>query len=198
MTPRTATSQPITRRSLFVKRIHPAYIFCVLALVCGVAAAESQGVPPRALPTGSAPNDARLQPLKDFGGHFPFTPPDSPAEWEKRAAKVRQRILVALGLWPMPTLPAFQPVIHGRVDCGDYTVEKVFFESAPGFFVTGNLYRPSRIAGKVPGVLVAHGHNRDNPSARMEERDDETVRQEIGRQEERFENAARNRYQAIR
>src|SRR5688500_888386 len=108
MTPRTATSQPITSRPPFMKRLDRIHMLCVLAFMCGAAAAESRGAPPRALPTGTAPNDTRLQPLKDFGGHFPLTPPDNPAEWEKRAAKVRQRILVALGLWPMPTPPAFK------------------------------------------------------------------------------------------
>src|SRR3984885_13353588 len=50
------------------------------------------------------------------------------------------------------------PVIHGKIDRGDYTVEKVFFASLPGHYVTGNLYRPAKIVGKGPGVLCPHGH----------------------------------------
>ena len=49
-------------------------------------------------------------------------------------------------------------MIHGRVDRDGYTVEKVFFESYPGFFVTGNLYRPKGRSGKLPAVLSPHGH----------------------------------------
>src|SRR5262249_59831671 len=48
--------------------------------------------------------------------------------------------------------------IFGKVDRGDHTVEKVYFESYPGFYVTGNLYRPKSVAGKIPAVLCPHGH----------------------------------------
>ena len=38
-------------------------------------------------------------------------------------------------------------------------LKKVYFESSPGFYVCGNLYRPlGRGAGPVPATLVAHGH----------------------------------------
>src|SRR6266705_3386621 len=108
---------------------------------------------PRVLPEGKLPNDLRLEPLKDLDGYFPFTPPASKADWEKRAERVRRQILISQGLWPMPTRTPLNAVIHGKVDRGDYTVEKVYLESAPGFFVTGNLYRPKNVSGKVPGVL---------------------------------------------
>src|SRR5258708_2724963 len=85
----------------------------------------------RALPAGTMPNDIRLQPPKDLNGYFPFTPPKSKAEWDKRAEYVRRQILVAEGLWPMPTKTPLNPVIHGKIDRPEYTVEKVFFESAP-------------------------------------------------------------------
>ena len=64
---------------------------------------------------------------------------------------------MAEGLWPMPAKTPLNAVIHGKIDLPEYTVEKVYFESAPGFFVTGNLYRPKNVKGKVPGVMFAHG-----------------------------------------
>ena len=39
----------------------------------------------------------------------------------------------------------------------DYIVSKVYFESLPGFFVTGNLYRPIG-DGPFPAILSPHGH----------------------------------------
>ncbi len=149
---------------------------------------------PRILPEGRLPDDARLEPPKDLDGYFPFTPPASKAAWEKRAERVRRQILVSQGLWPMPTKTPLNAVIHGRIDRGDHTVEKVYFESAPGFFVTGNLYRPKNITGKAPGVLFAHGHWAD---ARLSESTDAELRREIAEGEERFEQGGRSRFQSM-
>src|SRR6266704_112694 len=132
-----------------------ALLFVASSLITALAAAAAAA---RVLPEGKFPDDIRLQPLKDLDGYFPFTPPKSKAEWDKRAERVRRQILISQGLWPMPEKTPLNPVIHGKTDRGEYTVEKVYFESVPGFFVTGNLYRPKNVTGKAPGVLFAHGH----------------------------------------
>lgn len=137
--------------------------------------------------------DIRHQPLKDLNGYFPFNPPNSLSDWEVRKDYVRRQILVAEGLWPMPTKTPLNAVIHGRIERDEYTVEKVYFESAPGFFVTGNLYRPKNIKGKVPGVLFAHGHWKD---ARLSLETEEKVRQEIASGGERFERGGRSIFQS--
>ncbi len=105
-----------------------------------------------------APPDVRLGPLKNLNGYFPFTPSVDRAAWDKRAAELRTQTRVALGLHPLPERTPLKAVIHGKIDCGDYSVEKVFFESMPGFFVTGSLYRPAKLEGKGPAVLCPHGH----------------------------------------
>ena len=71
---------------------------------------------PRALPTGTLPEDARLAPPKDLNGYFPFAVPKSKSEWDKRAEYVRRQILVAEGLWPMPTKTPLNAVIHGNLE----------------------------------------------------------------------------------
>lgn len=138
--------------------------------------------------------DSRHQPLKDLKGYFPFNTPASLSEWDVRKDYVRRQILVSQGLWPMPTKTPLNPVIHGRVDCGEYTVEKVYFESAPGFFVTGSLYRPKNIQGKAPGVMFAHGHWQD---ARLSLDPEEKVRHEIAIGAERFEKGGRSMFQSL-
>jgi dienelactone hydrolase len=165
-----------------------------LLLVPSFLAAVAVAAAPRVLPEGKLPNDIRLEPLKDLDGYFPFTPPKSKAEWEKRAERVRRQILVSQGLWPMPTKTPLNAVIHGKSDRGDYTVEKVYFESAPGFFVTGNLYRPKQVTGKAPGVLFAHGHWTDT---RLSESNEAELRREIADGEERFEQGGRSRFQSL-
>ena len=51
-----------------------------------------------------------------------------------------------------------KPTITGKLDRGDYTIEKVVLETFPGFTLSGNLYRPAKVTGKVPGILCPHGH----------------------------------------
>jgi dienelactone hydrolase len=166
----------------------------LFALLWCISLAPISFAEPRALPAGSRPNDIRLQPLKDLNGYFPFSPPKSVDEWNKRAEFVRRRILVSQGLWPMPTKTPLNAVIHGKIDRPSYTIEKVYFESAPGFFVTGNLYRPKNVAGKVPGVLFAHGHW---SNARLALETESNLRQEIATGAERFERGGRSRFQSM-
>ncbi|MGV3663952.1 MAG: acetylxylan esterase [Prosthecobacter sp.] len=138
--------------------------------------------------------DVRHQPPKDLNGYFPFNPPSSLSEWDTRKEEVRRRILVAEGLWPMPTKTPLNAVIHGKIERDGYTVEKVYFESCPGFFVTGSLYRPTNPKGKVPGVMFAHGHWQD---ARLSLAEPDKLRAEIAAGGERFEKGGRSIFQSL-
>jgi dienelactone hydrolase len=138
--------------------------------------------------------DTRLGPLKDLNGYFPFTAPKSVQAWEPRREFVRRQLLVSQGLWPMPTKTPLNAVIHGKIDQGEYTIEKVYFESAPGFFVTGNLYRPKNVTGKAPAVIFPHGHWKD---ARFLIQPDKYVREEIASGQERFVEGGKSRFQSM-
>lgn len=148
---------------------------------------------PRVLPPGRLPSDRRLGPLKDLDGFFPFVPCETRAAAEKRAEALRRRVLLAAGLWPMPPKTPLNAVIHGRIDRPDYTVEKVFFESYPGYYVTGNLYRPKGRSGKLPAVLCPHGHW---PEGRFYEAALKEVLSQIVEGAERFEVGGRYPLQA--
>ena len=164
------------------------HIACVatIAILAGMTA-EVNAASVRVLPPGKVPNDRRLGPLKELSGdYFPFEVPKSRQQWERRSSDLKRRILVATGLWPMPDKTPLNPVIHGRVQRGDFTVDKVYFESYPGHFVTGLLFKPKRAEGLLPGVLCPHGHG-----GRLQDYGEKEIRDLIVKGAERFEGSGR-------
>ena len=101
--------------------------------------------------------DARLGAPKHVSTPWALRRYRTLAEWEKRAAAIRRHILVCAGLWPLPVKTPLKAQIFGRIEREGYAVEKVFFESLPGFFVCGNLYRPLG-EGPFPALACPHGH----------------------------------------
>jgi dienelactone hydrolase len=92
--------------------------------------------------------------------HFAPIVHTSLAEWETRKQHLRRQILSAAGLMPMFSKGNLHPQIFGRIERGDYSIEKVLLETLPGYYVGGNLYRPLKAApaGGFPAVLSPHGH----------------------------------------
>lgn len=146
-------------------RLHSrVLLLAILGQLAGLVAvdgaqAQEQQANVRVFPTGTAPPDARLKPLRAiYDKYHPWTPPTTREAWEQEATRIRQQLLVANGLWPLPEKTELHPVVHGKLDRGDYTVEKVYFASRPGLYVTGSLFKPKKIEGKIPAVLCPHGH----------------------------------------
>jgi dienelactone hydrolase len=83
-------------------------------------------------------------------------------QWRDRAERVRHGILRGMRLDLSRDRPPLTPLIHSRRVFNGYTVENIAFESFPGFFVTGNLYRPVGLEAssslKHAGILCPHGH----------------------------------------
>ena len=102
-------------------------------------------------------NDARAGGLRDVNTPYTF-PSYTKAEWTEKAAALRQQIRVANGLLPTHEATPLNAEIFGKIEREDYSVEKVFFEPFPGFFTTGNLYRPLGKSGPFPGIVSPHGH----------------------------------------
>lgn len=135
------------------------------------------------------------RPLRDlYKSYFPMQKEGIaiPEGWAARAKDIRERILLACGLFPLPTKTPLNPVIHGRVERDDYTIDRVFFESFPGHYVTGSLYRPKKKSDKpMPGILCPHGHW---PNGRFYAQDNPDADLAIGA--ERWESGARSPLQA--
>jgi cephalosporin-C deacetylase-like acetyl esterase len=81
------------------------------------------------------------------------------ADAERRKKLVRERLLEILGGLPDYNGP-LNPRVTGRIQNESFTIEKIIFESLPGFFVTANLYRPNRL-GRYPAVLLQSGHTQE-------------------------------------
>src|SRR5262245_34849618 len=89
-------------------------VACIGALLfCGMIAMASAEAP-RVLEPGKLPEDARLGPARTCNDKYhPWTPPATLDAWEAMKPSIRERMLVGLGLWPMPPAAPLAPVIHG-------------------------------------------------------------------------------------
>jgi dienelactone hydrolase len=90
--------------------------------------------------------------------HLPLPQFSKLKEWEERKAFLRNQVLVAAGLSPMPEKTPLHAQVFGKIEEKDYTIEKVLLETLPGFYLGGNLYRPRNSQAKHPGVLNPQGH----------------------------------------
>ena len=165
-------------------------MFAAVAALAVIPAALTPGGPNAG---ASSHVSAQTPALRDLDGHFPFTPSVSKDAWTARAEALRRQVRVSLGLWPWPTRTPLNAVAHGAVVREGYTVERVFFESVPGHFVTGSLYKPVGRAGKLPAVLSPHGHW---PGGRFQDIAEPERRKQLASGAERFDNAARHILQA--
>ena len=82
--------------------------------------------------------------------------------WEKRATMIKSGIIEGMQLEQMPSAKGnFNPVITGSCTLDGYIVENIRIESFPGFYITGNLYRPVNTKGRRAAILSPHGHLHD-------------------------------------
>ncbi|MBS3770282.1 MAG: hypothetical protein V5A59_12810 [Bacteroidales bacterium] len=84
---------------------------------------------------------------------------DDRESWEKRAEMIKSGIIKGMKLDRMPDIEGHfnARITNTRVFDG-YIVENIVIESFPGFYITGNLYRPEDGEGKQAGILSPHGH----------------------------------------
>jgi dienelactone hydrolase len=82
-------------------------------------------------------------------------------QWNARKDRLRKQILAAAGLLPLPERGAVRGEVFRRIERRGYSVESVYLETLPGYYLCGNLYRPLGRTGPFPGIVSPHGHWRN-------------------------------------
>ena len=82
---------------------------------------------------------------------------------EAYVAAVRDKIRQSFG--PNPERTPLNAKTTGTVDRDTYKIEKIIFESRPGFLVAGNLYVPKGKKFPLPGVVGVCGHSANGKAA---------------------------------
>ena len=87
---------------------------------------------------------------------------DSPERISAYQSERRDFLRRTLGEMPLRT--PLNSRVTGTLEGDGFTIEKVLFESQPGFHVTGNLYRPQG-QGPFPAILHPCGHSENGKAA---------------------------------
>ena len=108
----------------------------------------------------STRNEPMWKFLNDCGSELPTRYPTftTKSEFESYREHVILGMRRSLGLDPWPERSPLNPQITGKLDRGSFTIEKILFESQPGFKVNALLYVPKNVAFPVPAVLSPAGH----------------------------------------
>jgi dienelactone hydrolase len=114
-------------------------------------------VPATHAASAAPPADRRNVDVPDTDTHVTLGTFATKEAWDAHRARVRQQVLTAAGLDPMPDRTPLNPQRFGRLERDGYTIEKVLLETWPGFYLGGNLYVPTR-SGRHPAVVSPHGH----------------------------------------
>ncbi|MEO8127759.1 MAG: acetylxylan esterase [Bryobacteraceae bacterium] len=81
------------------------------------------------------------------------------AQAESRKKLVREKVLATMGGLPEYHGP-LNARVTGTIQADGFVIEKIIYESLPGYFVTANLYRPNQ-PGRYPAVLLQSGHTQE-------------------------------------
>jgi uncharacterized protein len=132
-----------------------ARVAAILTLLAMAPAAPRAASEERQLRAGHAqtPEEARVE-LQQLGASC-----GNADGWMARRQLLRECILEGAGLTTLPAKTPLNPRFGKPRAHDGYTAENVAIESAPGFYVTGTLYRPAGLQGPFAGILCPHGHD---------------------------------------
>jgi dienelactone hydrolase len=79
-------------------------------------------------------------------------------DWTSQRAEFRRQYQEMLGLLPFPERADLKPVITGKLDHPEFTIEKLQFQALPGLYVTAALFLPKNAPQPAPTILYECGH----------------------------------------
>ena len=123
-----------------------------LLLGAGLLAQAEEGIPP-ALQAYIRSEAQRL-------GATPLLGVTTAEDWKGRRPEFQRQMLEMLGLDPLPPRTDLKAEVRGVVERPDFVVERLVYQSSPGLYVTGNLYRPKVVEKPLPAILYVCGHAR--------------------------------------
>jgi dienelactone hydrolase len=84
----------------------------------------------------------------------------SAEDWLQRRPRLQEEYLYMLGLWPLPPRTHLSATITRSMPGQGFVVDMIHYQSRPGLYVTGNLYRPAAVkpGERLPAVLYVCGH----------------------------------------
>jgi alpha-beta hydrolase superfamily lysophospholipase len=82
---------------------------------------------------------------------------DTRDQWIARRNFISDKLKDILNLYPART--PLNPKINGIIQRDGYRIEKLIYESQPGYYVTGAIYIPDGLRKKAPAIFYACGHS---------------------------------------
>lgn len=137
-------------------------VWLLLAFCLGVSEIHAQ---PYGVPDTGAPGDAMIQRYMEREAARLSAAWDRDIEsresWEKNRVRYLEEYFYMLGLSPLPEKTPLKPTITGTLHLDGFDVDRIHFQSRPGLYVTGNLYRPPNIkpGERLPAIFYVCGHS---------------------------------------
>ncbi len=140
-----------------------AALWMGLAIICSsaeTASAQALGQPDRDMPGDHMIQDYLARIASELHATFAGDL-ETPARWHTRRPLYRDEYMYMLGLSPLPERTPLNATIIGTLKGDGFVVDLLHYQSRPGLYVTGNLYRPATTRGaeRLPAVLYVCGHS---------------------------------------
>jgi cephalosporin-C deacetylase-like acetyl esterase len=81
----------------------------------------------------------------------------SKSDYQNRQKLVKRKLSQIMGTFPEKT--PLNARVTGVIKKKDYRIEKVIYESIPGYYVTAALFLPKNRKGKAPAIIYVSGHS---------------------------------------